>query len=161
MLNLRVGIGYDVHPLVEGLPLVMGGVKIPFAFGLAGYSDADVLVHALIDALLGAASLGDIGKHFPAGDPRFKGISSLLLLKETLILLKDAGYIIGNVDGVIIAEKPRFSRYIPEMRRNIAEALQVAETAVSVKATTTEGLGFTGRGEGIAAYAVALLQAKQ
>lgn len=160
MLNLRVGIGYDVHPLVEGLPLIMGGVKIPFAFGLAGYSDADVLIHAIIDALLGAASLGDIGNRFPAGDPRFKGISSLLLLKDTLILLKNAGYIIGNVDGVIVAERPRFSQYIPEMRRNIAETLQVAEAAVSVKATTTEKLGFTGRGEGIAAHAVALLQAK-
>lgn len=160
MLNLRVGIGYDVHPLVEGLPLIMGGVKIPFAFGLAGYSDADVLIHAIIDALLGAASLGDIGNRFPAGDPRFKGISSLLLLKDTLILLKDAGYIIGNVDSVIVAERPRFSQYIPEMRRNIAETLQVAKEAVSVKATTTEKLGFTGRGEGIAAHAVALLQAK-
>lgn len=161
MLNLRVGIGYDVHPLAEDLPLILGGVKIPFTSGLAGYSDADVLVHAIIDALLGAASLGDIGNRFPAGDPRFKGISSLLLLKETLTLLGDAGYTVGNVDSVIVAERPRFSMYITEMRRNIAETLHVPETDVSVKATTTERLGFTGRGEGIAAYAVAFLQAKQ
>ena len=156
-MKWRVGIGYDVHPLVEGLPLVLGGVKIPYAFGLAGYSDADVLIHAIIDALLGAGALGDIGVHFPAGDPRFKGIASTLLLGETFIILKEAGYVVGNVDSIIVAERPRFAPYIPEMRRNIAGILQIGVEAVSVKATTTEKLGFTGREEGIAAHATALL----
>jgi len=161
VLSWRIGLGYDVHPLAKDLPLILGGVRIPYTSGLVGYSDADVLTHAIIDALLGAASLGDIGSHFPAGDPRFKGISSLLLLKETLFLLEEAGYLVGNIDSVIIAEKPRFSPYIPEMRRKIAETLHVPEADVSVKATTTEKLGFTGREEGIAAQAVALVQAKQ
>lgn len=160
-MNWRIGLGYDVHPFAKDLPLILGGVKIPYTLGLAGYSDADVLTHAIIDALLGAASLGDIGSHFPAGDPRFRGISSLLLLKETIFLLEKAGYLIGNIDSVIVAEKPRFSPYIPEMRKKLAETLHVPETAVSVKATTTEKLGFTGREEGIAAYAVALIQTKQ
>ncbi len=161
LLNFRVGIGYDVHPLDRGLPLILGGVSIPFDYGLAGYSDADVLVHAIIDALLGAASLGDIGNRFPAGDPRFKGISSLLLLKETLALLGEAGYAVGNIDSVIVAERPRFSIYIAEMQKNIAETLDMPAGNVSVKATTTEKLGFTGRGEGIAAYAVTFLRTKQ
>ena len=158
VLDYRIGIGYDVHPLAKGLPLILGGVRIPFSYGLAGYSDADVLVHAIIDALLGAAALGDIGRHFPAGDPRFKGISSLLLLKETLALLRGAGYTVGNVDSVIVAERPRFSMYIDEMRQNIAGALHVPREAISIKATTTERLGFTGRGEGIAAQAITILQ---
>ncbi len=160
-MNWRIGLGYDVHPLAKDLPLILGGVKIPYTLGLAGYSDADVLTHAIIDALLGAASLGDIGSHFPAGDPRFKGISSLLLLKETISMLEKAGYLIGNIDSVIVAEKPRFTPYIPEMRKKLAETLHAPETAVSVKATTTEKLGFTGREEGIAVHAVALIQTKQ
>ena len=157
MLSWRIGLGYDVHPFVKDLPLVLGGVKIPFTSGLAGYSDADVLIHAIIDALLGAGALGDIGMRFPAGDPRYKGIASTLLLEETFIILKEAGYVVGNIDSVIVAERPRFAPYIPEMRRNIAEVLQIGVEAVSVKATTTEKLGFTGREEGIAAYATALL----
>jgi 2-C-methyl-D-erythritol 2,4-cyclodiphosphate synthase len=135
----------------------MGGVKIPFASGLAGYSDADVLIHAIIDALLGAGALGDIGVRFPAGDPRYKGIASTLLLKETFLIIKEARYSIGNIDSIIVAERPRFSQFIPEMRYNIAEVLQIGMDAVSVKATTTERLGFTGREEGIAAHATALL----
>ena len=157
MQDMRIGLGYDVHPLVNGLPLILGGVRIPHPFGLAGYSDGDVLIHAVIDALLGAAALGDIGFHFPAGDPRFKGIDSLILLKETSDMIGEAGYTVGNIDSVVIAEQPRIAPYIPEMRRKIAETLCIQEQVVSVKATTTEKLGFTGRGEGIAAQAVALI----
>ncbi|NMB42174.1 MAG: 2-C-methyl-D-erythritol 4-phosphate cytidylyltransferase [Firmicutes bacterium] len=153
----RAGFGYDVHSLREGLPLVLGGVKIPFTKGLEGYSDADVLLHAIMDALLGAAALGDIGHHFPPGDPRFKGISSLLLLQEVSHLLKEAGYAISNIDSVIAAQSPGLSPFIAEMRQNIASALNVEEGLVSVKATTTEKLGFVGQEKGIAAYAVAML----
>ncbi|MGI5875663.1 MAG: 2-C-methyl-D-erythritol 2,4-cyclodiphosphate synthase [Dethiobacteria bacterium] len=156
-MKYRIGMGYDVHPLREGLPLVLGGVEIPFSSGLDGYSDADVLLHAVMDALLGAAALGDLGSHFPAGEPRYSGISSITLLGEVADLLSRSGYMINNIDSVIVAQSPRLSPFIPTMRRNIAEELKIELGAVSVKATTTEWLGFTGRGEGIAAYAVVLL----
>lgn len=155
---MRVGIGYDVHRLVEGRPLFLGGVIIPYDRGLLGHSDADVLCHALADALLGAAALGDIGQHFPDSDPAWAGVSSLLLLTRVRCMLAQEGWRIYNVDSVIIAEKPRLSPYIEEMRHKVAEALEVAPTAVSVKATTTEGLGFCGTGQGIAAQAVALIE---
>lgn len=156
-MKFRIGMGYDVHPLREGLPLILGGVKIPFSSGLDGYSDADVLLHAVMDALLGAAALGDIGSHFPAGEPRYSGISSIILLEEVAALLSGSGYIISNIDSTIVAQAPRLSPFVSAMRVNIAEKLKMKLDAVSVKATTTEWLGFTGRGEGIAAYAVALL----
>jgi 2-C-methyl-D-erythritol 2,4-cyclodiphosphate synthase len=156
-MNSRIGIGYDIHPLREGSPLILGGVEIPFYRGLEGYSDADVLLHAIMDALLGAAALGDIGSHFPPGVPRYKGISSLLLLKEVSLLLKEAGYGVSNIDSIIVAQSPRLSPYIPAMRQNIAAALNVEESLISVKATTTEKLGFIGQEEGMAAYAVAML----
>lgn len=158
-MTFRTGIGYDVHPLREGLPLVLGGVEISFSKGLAGYSDADVLLHAIMDALLGAAALGDIGIHFPPGDSRYKGISSLLLLKEVARLLKDTGYAVSNIDSTIVAQCPRLSPYLAVMRQNIAAALNVEESLISVKATTTEKLGFIGRQEGMAAYAVAMIVA--
>ena len=160
-MTLRTGIGYDVHPLREGLPLILGGVEISFSKGLAGYSDADVLLHAVMDALLGAAALGDIGTHFPPGDSRYKGISSLLLLKEVARLLKDTGYAVSNIDSTIVAQCPRLSPYLAAMRQNIAAALNVEESLISVKATTTEKLGFIGRQEGIAAYAVAMIVATE
>jgi len=153
----RAGIGYDVHPLRDGFPLVLGGVFIPYPKGLEGHSDADVLLHAVMDALLGAAAMGDIGTHFPPGDPRFKGISSLSLLKEVFLLLKNAGFAVNNIDSIIVAQSPKLAPYLPAMRRNIAAALDIAESLVSVKATTTEKLGFAGRQEGMAAYAVAML----
>ncbi|WP_227764074.1 2-C-methyl-D-erythritol 2,4-cyclodiphosphate synthase [Zhaonella formicivorans] len=157
---MRVGIGYDVHALVPGRRLVLGGVEIPYELGLAGHSDADVLVHAIMDALLGAAGLGDIGRHFPDSDPRFKGISSLLLLEETAQKITAAGFAVNNIDAVLIAEKPRLATFIGTMQANIARVLQVPEHSVNVKATTTEGLGFTGRGEGIAAQAICSLRYK-
>jgi 2-C-methyl-D-erythritol 2,4-cyclodiphosphate synthase len=156
-MRFRAGIGYDVHPLREGLPLVLGGVKIPFSRGLEGYSDADVLLHAIMDALLGAAALGDIGSHFPPGVPRYKGISSLLLLKEVSLLLKEAGYAVSNIDSVIAAQNPSLSPFIAAMRQNIAAALNVEENLISIKATTTERLGFIGQEEGMAAHAIAML----
>ncbi len=157
----RAGIGYDVHSFKEGASLVLGGEKIPFSFGLEGYSDADVLAHAVMDALLGAACLGDIGFRFPAGDPRFKDISSLMLLKEVARLLRDSGYRVRNIDSVLVAQEPVLSPFIPAMRSNIACALDAELGCVSVKATTTEGLGFAGRKEGIACYAVAMLQLQE
>ena len=157
-MTFRVGIGYDVHPLREGLPLVLGGVKIPFYKGLEGHSDADVLLHAIMDALLGAAALGDIGKQFPPGVPRYKGISSLLLLENISLLLKEAGYAVGNIDSVIVAQSPILSPFIPDMRKNIAGALNIEKNLISVKATTTEKLGFIGHEEGMAAYAIAMLK---
>lgn len=156
-MNFRIGNGYDVHPLRKDLLLVLGGVEIPFEQGLAGYSDADVLTHAVMDALLGAASLGDIGTHFPAGDEKYRDISSLLLLEKVFFLLQKEGFEIVNVDSIIVMQRPRLSPYLNEMRRNIAGALQLKDRLVSVKATTTEKLGFTGRGEGASAYAVALI----
>ncbi len=151
---MRIGMGYDVHRLVEGRKLILGGVDIPHEKGLLGHSDADALLHALSDALLGAAGLGDIGKHFPDSDQRFKGISSLALLADVSSLLKESGFKVNNIDATIVAERPRMAPHIPKMISHIASVVQVAESAVNVKATTTEGLGFTGTGEGIAAYAV-------
>lgn len=155
---MRIGTGYDVHKLVEGRKLIMGGVEIPYEKGLLGHSDADVLVHAIMDALLGAAALGDIGKHFPDTDPKYKGADSLMLMREVKRILSDEGYEIENVDSTIIAQAPKMKPHIEEMRQNIAEALSLDITQVSVKATTEERLGFTGRGEGISAQAVALIR---
>lgn len=155
---IRIGTGYDVHQLSEGLPLWVGGVLVPHTHGLVGHSDADVLLHAISDALLGAAALGDIGKHFPDTDPQYKGISSLKLLAHVGELLKAEGYTIGNIDSTIVAQAPKFAPHIETMRQNIARALDMPIDAVSVKATTTEHLGFEGRKEGISAQAVALIQ---
>lgn len=155
---MRIGMGYDVHRLVEGRELVLGGVKIPYEKGLLGHSDADVLLHAVMDALLGAAALGDIGGHFPDTDDAYKGISSMKLLEKTGKLLAENHYGVGNIDATVIAQKPRISPYREEMRKNIAEALCIEVSRVNVKATTEEGLGFTGSGEGICAQAVALLE---
>ena len=154
---MRIGFGYDVHKLVEGRKLVLGGVEVSFAKGLAGHSDADVLVHAIMDALLGAAGAGDIGRHFPDTDERFKGISSLLLLQKVRDIIASLGYTVGNVDSVIVAQAPKLSGYISSMEENIARALEADKGMINVKATTTEGLGFAGTGEGIAAYAVAII----
>lgn len=156
-MNIRVGHGFDVHAFAEGRRLIVGGVDIPHERGLAGHSDADVLLHAICDALLGAAGLGDIGRHFPDSDPRFKGIDSRELLRHVAGLLRDQGWRTGNLDATIIAQAPRMAPHIPAMRVHIAEDLGVAPEAVNVKATTTEHLGFTGRGEGIAAEAVCLI----
>jgi 2-C-methyl-D-erythritol 2,4-cyclodiphosphate synthase len=156
--ELRVGIGWDSHPLVSGRRLVLGGVDIPYDKGLSGWSDADVAIHAVIDALCGAADLGDIGSLFPSGASEYKDISSLALLNKTGELLKTKGLKIGNIDVTIIAQSPRLSPFIPEMRRLISRALGVDSTQMTVKATTTNGLGFVGRGEGMAAQAVALVQ---
>ncbi|SET73031.1 2-C-methyl-D-erythritol 2,4-cyclodiphosphate synthase [Natronincola peptidivorans] len=152
---MRIGLGYDVHRLVEDRKLIIGGVDIPFEKGLMGHSDADVLLHAIKDALLGAGALGDIGKHFPDTDEQYKGANSLELLEEVASFLLKKGYIINNVDAVIIAEKPKMAPYVQSMRENIAAALNVSIHQINVKATTTEGLGFTGSGEGIAAQAIA------
>ena len=154
---LRIGQGYDVHRLVEGRKLILGGVDIPYERGLLGHSDADVLVHAIMDALLGAAALGDIGKLFPDTDPRYSGADSLGLLSEVMRVLRKAGYELGNVDATVIAQRPKLASFIDEMRENIARAAQVDVSKISVKATTEEGLGFTGDGSGIAAQAVALI----
>lgn len=154
----RIGFGYDAHRLVTGRELIIGGVNIPFEFGLSGHSDADVLLHAISDSLLGAAALGDIGKLFPDTDEKYKGISSLTLLKEVAKTLFDSGYNILNVDATIVAEMPRMRPYIDEMRSNIANALLCDIDKVSVKATTQEGMSFTGRKEGIAAYSICLLE---
>ncbi len=160
-MNFRIGIGWDVHAFAEGRPLVLGGVTIPYERGLLGHSDADVLCHALCDALLGAAALGDIGMHFPDSDARYKGVSSLVLLGAVRDLIHQAGYGIVNVDVTVLAQKPKIAPYILPMRRTLAQVLNVGEEAVGVKATTTEGLGFVGRQEGIAACAVALLHRQQ
>lgn len=154
---MRIGQGYDVHKLVEGRDLILGGVMVPYEKGLLGHSDADVLVHAVMDALLGAAALGDIGQHFPDTDPKYKGISSIALLKEVGALLEKEGYIIENIDATIIAQRPKLAAYRPQMAKNIAEALHLEVNQVSVKATTEEGLGFTGSGEGISSQAITLL----
>lgn len=155
---MRIGMGYDVHKLVEGRDLILGGVNIPWEKGLLGHSDADVLIHAVMDALLGAAALGDIGKHFPDTDPAYKGISSILLLKHVSELLKKNGYCVGNIDATIIAQKPKMAPHIAQMRQNMAEVLGIPESRLNIKATTEEGLGFTGRGEGIASQAICLLE---
>lgn len=154
---MRVGHGYDVHRLVEGRKLILGGVEIPWEKGLLGHSDADVLVHAVMDALLGAAGLWDIGHAFPDNDPAYAGIDSMLLLARVRDMLTEKGYTVGNVDATILAQRPKLAGHIPQMRRNIAQVLGVEEDCVNVKATTEEGLGFTGSGEGMAAHAVALL----
>lgn len=154
---MRIGTGYDVHRLGEGLPLWIGGVQIPHTHGLIGHSDADVLLHAICDALLGAAALGDIGKHFPDTDPQYKGISSLKLLAHVGQLLQQHGYHVGNIDSTIVAQQPKMAPHIQQMRQNIADTLGISIDQVSVKATTTEHLGFEGRMEGISAQAVALL----
>lgn len=156
----RIGTGFDVHKLVENRKLIICGVEIPYKLGLLGHSDADVALHALMDAMLGALALGDIGAHFPDSDGRFKDISSIVLLKETAKLIDQKNYRLANADITIIAQHPKFRPYIEEMRQNIANALDVSTEQISVKATTTEELGFTGRGEGIAAEAVVLLQKK-
>lgn len=154
---MRVGIGYDVHRLVENRDMVIGGVKIPYEKGLLGHSDADVLLHAIMDALLGAAALGDIGKHFPDTDPTYKGISSMELLKKVAMLLEEKLYVIENIDATIIAQKPKMLPHIPQMIENIANALVIEKDRVNVKATTEEGLGFTGALEGISAQAICSL----
>jgi len=161
MTNLRVGHGYDVHCLVEGRPLILGGVTIPFAKGLLGHSDADVLLHAVADALLGAAALGDIGQLFPDIDPAYEGISSLALLERTGAALRAAGFRTVNIDATVLAQAPKLAPYRMAMRENIARALGLETERVSVKATTEEGLGFTGEGRGIAAHAVALIEAAE
>ncbi|MGD8476038.1 MAG: 2-C-methyl-D-erythritol 2,4-cyclodiphosphate synthase [Burkholderiales bacterium] len=155
---MRIGEGFDVHALVEGRPLIIGGVNIPFEKGLAGHSDADVLLHAVSDALLGAAALGDIGRHFPDTDARYAGVDSRALLREVASIITQSGFAIGNVDSTIIAQQPKMAPFIADMIANIAADLQIDTANVSVKAKTTEHLGFTGRGEGIAAKAVALLK---
>ena len=152
---MRVGIGYDIHRLEEGRELILGGVRIPFELGLAGHSDADVLVHSICDALLGALALGDIGQHFPDTDIQYRGISSLILLEKVKSLVQNRGYTINNVDSVIIAQKPKLATFMPAMRDNIARALGIDVECVSIKATTAERLGSIGKGKGIAAEAVA------
>lgn len=154
---MRIGHGYDVHKLVEGRKLIIGGVEIQYQRGLLGHSDADVLVHAIMDSLLGAACLGDIGKHFPDSDSRYKGVDSLILLKKVSELLKDLDFKIINIDATIIAERPKMSPHIISMRENISRALGIDIDSINIKATTEEGLGFTGGGEGISAHAVSLI----
>ena len=154
---MRIGHGYDVHRLTEGRDLILGGVKIPYSLGLDGHSDADVLLHAVMDALLGAAALRDIGYHFPDTDPAYKGADSLKLLGIVGGMIRSAGYQVGNIDVTMIAQKPKLKEYIPQMTKNIAAALGIAENQVNVKATTEEHLGFTGSGEGMSCHAVCLL----
>lgn len=155
---MRIGSGYDVHKLVEDRDLILGGVKVPYEKGLLGHSDADVLIHAIMDALLGAAALGDIGKHFPDTDEAYKGISSIELLKRVKALIEGKLYMIENIDATIIAQRPKLAPYLPDMVKNIAAALEIEEDRVNIKATTEEGLGFTGAGQGIAANSVCLLE---
>lgn len=154
---MRVGMGYDVHRLVEGRKLILGGVEIPYEKGLLGHSDADVLIHAIMDALLGAAALGDIGKHFPDTDPQYKGISSVELLKHVAKLLDENNYVIENIDATVIAQRPKLRPYMEEMTKNVAGALGIEENRLNLKATTEEGLGFTGTGEGMASQAICSL----
>ena len=155
--TMRVGMGYDVHKLVEGRDLILGGVKIPHTLGLLGHSDADVLLHAIMDALLGAAALGDIGKHFTDTDPKYKGISSIKLLEHVAKLIEEKGYVVENIDATIIAQKPKMRPYIEEMEQNIAAALHIDVSQINVKATTEEGLGFTGMEQGISSQAICAL----
>ena len=155
---MRIGHGYDVHRLVEGRDLILGGVKIDFELGLLGHSDADVLLHAVSDALLGAAGLGDIGRHFPDTDPKYKGADSRVLLRHVVKLVREEGFRISNVDVTMIAQKPKLAPHIPQMRRNIASAVDIGEDRVNVKATTEEKLGFTGEGLGMSCHAVCLLE---
>ena len=155
---MRVGMGYDVHKLVEGRDLIIGGVRIPHTLGLLGHSDADVLLHAIMDALLGAAGLGDIGKHFPDTDPQYKGISSMKLLSHVAELIREKGYVVENIDATIIAQRPKMRPHIEQMEKNIAEALHIENDRVNIKATTEEGLGFTGSGEGISSQAICAIE---
>lgn len=155
---MRIGHGYDVHRLAEGRTLIIGGVKIPYEKGLLGHSDADVLVHAIMDALLGALALGDIGMHFPDSDPAYKNADSLVLLRQVFLLVQKKGMHIVNIDSTILAQAPKLAPYIASMRKNLAMTLELAENCINIKATTEEGLGFTGRKEGIAAHAVCLLE---
>ncbi len=157
-MTTRIGTGYDVHQLIAGRKLVLGGVTLPFEKGLKGWSDGDVLTHAIIDALFGAAALGDIGSHFPPGDTQYKGISSLILLKQTGIILAEKGWKIGNIDATVVAERPRLREHIDAMRQKLSDTLGIDINQVSVKACTSEQMGFVGRGEGIAAHAVALVE---
>ena len=155
---MRIGMGYDVHKLTEKRKLILGGVDIPYEKGLLGHSDADVLIHAIMDAILGAASLGDIGKHFPDTDPAYEGISSIKLMEHVAGLLRENGFEIGNIDATVIAQRPKLADYIPQMRQNMADALGIEVSQINVKATTEEGLGFTGAGQGIASQAICLLK---
>jgi len=155
---IRVGFGYDVHRLVEGRPLILGGVKIPYVKGLLGYSDADVLTHAVIDAILGALGKGDIGRHFPDSDPAYKGADSLFLLKKVVKIAHDERFAINNLDATVVAQKPKLTTYLNDMEERLSGVLEVDPQVVNVKATTTEGLGFCGREEGLAAYAVVTLR---
>ena len=158
---MRVGMGFDAHPLADDRPLIIGGVEVPFERGLSGHSDGDVVVHAIMDAMLGAAALGDKGSHFPSSDPSLKGISSLVLLKRTAALVEAGRWRVVNVDATILAQRPRLGPFIDDMRENVSQALGTHKTNVSIKATTTDRMGFTGRGEGLAAHAVALIEAIQ
>ncbi len=158
MANLRIGQGYDAHRLMPGRPLILGGVEIPHTLGLAGHSDADVLIHAIGDALLGAVAAGDLGRHFPDSDPAYKGISSLILLARIVAVVQERGYRVGNVDATVVAQAPKLAPHIPRMISVLAPVLQIQPAALNIKATTTEGMGFTGQGEGIAAYAVVLVE---
>jgi len=158
--KMRAGIGYDAHPLVGGRKLILGGVEIPFARGLSGWSDGDVLTHAIIDALLGAAALGDIGTHFPSGDPKYKDISSLVLMREARKKLEKSGWRVGNIDATVVAQSPKLRGFIELMRQKLSEALGIVASQISIKASTGNGLGFAGRGEGIAAYAIVIIESK-
>jgi len=153
----RVGFGYDVHPLVEGRPLILGGVDVPYPFGLQGHSDADVLIHAVMDALLGAVGKGDIGRHFPDSDPAFKDLRSVVMLRRVMAWVKRDGYAVNNLDATVVAQKPKLAPYLNAMRDNLAEALDASDASINLKATTTERLGFCGRGEGMEAFAVVSL----
>jgi len=155
---MRVGFGYDVHPLVKGRPLILGGIRIPYLYGLQGHSDADVLLHAICDALLGAVAEGDIGRHFPDTDPQYKEIKSTVLLKRVMARVRQKGFHLLNIDTTIVIERPILSDFIPGMVKEIADVLELEIERINVKATTSEGLGYTGRGEGITAYAVALIE---
>jgi 2-C-methyl-D-erythritol 2,4-cyclodiphosphate synthase len=158
--DYRIGMGYDVHPFAEGRPLILGGVTIPYSQGLAGHSDADCLTHAICDALLGAVSAGDLGRHFPDTDPQYKDVESLLLLDKVAKMVVQKDFVITNIDATIVAQAPQLAPYRTQMEERIAASLGIEKKRVNIKATSTEGLGFTGRGEGIAAYAVALLEGK-
>jgi 2-C-methyl-D-erythritol 2,4-cyclodiphosphate synthase len=158
MANLRIGQGYDAHRLISGRPLILGGVEVPHTLGLAGHSDADVLIHAIGDALLGAVAAGDLGRHFPDSDPAYNGISSLILLARIVAVVHARGYRVGNVDATVVAQAPKLAPHIPGMIAVLAPVLQIQPAALNIKATTTEGMGFTGQGEGIAAYAVVLVE---
>lgn len=158
MIGIRIGHGYDVHRLTEGRPLILGGVHIPYEQGLLGHSDADVLTHAIMDSILGAAALGDIGQHFPDNDDRYLGADSMELLRHVMELIREKGYRIGNLDATIIAQKPKLMSYLPQMRKKLAEVMEISEDRLNLKATTEEHLGFTGRQEGISAHCVCLLE---